>query len=99
MDEADPELEGRLRALLDAEASKRGLMYHELRYRTMGTSLWVDFHLLFPKDVSIGVAHRKATEIEAALKSSLGRPITTVSHLEPLEGHDRVHEELKAAKE
>ena len=99
MDEADPHLEHQLRSLLESETSKRGLGYHELRYRVMGTSLWVDFHLLFPNNSSIEDAHRKATEIEAAIKSSIGRPVTMVSHLEPREGHDRVHQELKAAKE
>jgi len=99
MDEADPHLEQKLRSLLDAETSKRGLGYHELRYRVMGTSLWVDFHLLFKNNASIEDAHQKATEIEAAIKSSIGRPVTTVSHLEPREGHDRIHQELKAAKE
>lgn len=99
MDEADPLLEQKLRSLLDAETSKRGLGYHELRYRVMGTSLWVDFHLLFANKTSIEDAHRKATEIEATIKSSIGRPVTTVSHLEPREGHDRIHQELKEAKE
>jgi len=99
MDEADPDLEPRLRSLLDSETSKRGLGYHELRYRVMGTSLWVDFHLLFPNNASIEDSHRSATEIEAAIKSSIGRPVTTVSHLEPREGHDRIHQELKSAKE
>ncbi len=99
MDEANPELEKRLRSLLDAETSKRGLRYHELRYRSTGSSVWVDFHLLFPKGSVIEDAHWKATEIEAAIKSALSTPVTIVSHLEPIEGHDQTHQELKAAKE
>ncbi|MBI4429963.1 MAG: cation transporter [Ignavibacteriales bacterium] len=99
MDEANPELEERLRTVLEAETSKRGLRYHELRYRSTGNSVWVDFHLLFPKGSFIEDAHWKATEIEAAIKSSLSTPVTIVSHLEPIEGHDQTHQELKAAKE
>ena len=99
MDEGNPELEQRLRSILDDETAKRGLRYHELRYRSTGTSMWVDFHLLFPKGSFIEDAHWKATEIEAAIKSSLTTPVTIVSHLEPIEGHDQTHQELKAAKE
>ena len=99
MDEGDPELERRLRSILDAETSKRDLRYHELRYRSTGTAVWVDFHLLFPKGSFIEDAHWKATEIEAAIKSSLATPVTIVSHLEPIEGHDQTHQQLKATKE
>ena len=99
MDEGDPELEQRLRSILNAETSKRNLGYHELRYRSTGTSLWVDFHLLFPKGCPIGEAHWKATEIEAVIKESLSVPVTIVSHLEPEEYHDETHLQLKATKE
>lgn len=99
MDEGNPELEQRLRSILDAETVKRGLRYHELRYRSTGNSVWVDFHLLFPRGSFIEDAHWKATEIEAAIKSSLPTPVTIVSHLEPIEGHDQTHQKLKAEKE
>lgn len=99
MDEGDPELERQLRSILNLETSKRSLGYHELRYRSTGTSLWVDFHLLFPKGCPIGEAHWKATEIEAVIKESLSVPVTIVSHLEPEEYHDETHLQLKATKE
>jgi cation diffusion facilitator family transporter len=95
MDEADPVFEGQIRAALDAETEKRGLRYHELRYRHSGTSMWVEFHLLFPKGAKIEEAHWKATEIEAALKSSLPITLNITTHLEPLEKHDETHERLK----
>ncbi len=95
MDEADPVFEGQIRAALDAETEKRGLRYHELRYRHSGTSMWVEFHLLFPKGAEIEEAHWKATEIEAALKSSLPITLNITTHLEPLEKHDETHERLK----
>lgn len=93
MDEADPEVEQSIREVLDAETSKRGLQYHELRYRESGNSMWVEYHVLFPEDTRLQDAHNTATEIEAALSSSLQRPARIISHLEPTVGHDEVHVE------
>jgi cation diffusion facilitator family transporter len=91
MDEANPELERSIRAVLDAEATQRGLRYHELRYRESGNSIWVEYHLLFEQNVRLYDAHQAATEIEAALSKSLPKHARIVSHLEPLKGHDEAH--------
>ena len=96
MDEGDPVLEKNIRMLLDHEVASRGLRYHELRYRNTGASLWVEFHLLFPRDASLREAHWNATEIEAALNSNIPQPTRIVTHLEPAEGHDTTHKDLKA---
>ncbi|MEK6757456.1 MAG: cation diffusion facilitator family transporter [Bacteroidota bacterium] len=99
MDEADPVFERQLRNALDLETQKRGLWYHELRYRHSGTSMWVEFHLLFPKGSFIEEAHWKATEIEAALRESLPVSLNIITHLEPREEHDDTHQQLKSANE
>ena len=96
MDEGNPELEKEIRAVLDKEVRERNLQYHELRYRNSGASLWVEFHLLFPKETSLEHAHWRATEIEAALKKSIRQPTRIVTHLEPEEGHDSTHRNLSA---
>jgi cation diffusion facilitator family transporter len=99
MDEVDPAVERRLRQVLDDETQKRGIWYHELRYRHSGNSLWVEFHLLFPKGSPIEEAHWAATEIEAAVKNAFPVPVHLSTHLEPREDHDVVHQELKDARE
>jgi divalent metal cation (Fe/Co/Zn/Cd) transporter len=99
MDEADPVFERQLRQALDLETQKRGLWYHEVRYRHSGTSMWVEFHLLFPRGSFIEEAHWKATEIEAALKEALPVSLNIITHLEPREEHDQTHVHLKSAKE
>lgn len=96
MDEGDPELERELREILEKETRARNLVYHELRYRSSGTSLWVEFHLLFPRNTSLEQAHWSATEIEAALKKEMNKPTRVVTHLEPAEGHDLTHRSLEA---
>ncbi|HEY6952274.1 MAG TPA: cation diffusion facilitator family transporter [Bacteroidota bacterium] len=99
MDERDPKLEQYLRRALNEETSRRGLDYHQFRSRNTGTSVWVDLHLLFPKDTTIESAHWQATEIEGAIKAKMGVPIIFTTHLEPVEQHDETHQTLKAEKD
>jgi cation diffusion facilitator family transporter len=93
MDEGNPSLEKSIRTVLDSETAKRGLRYHELRYRETGNVIWVDYHVLFPEDALLRDAHQSATEIEAVLSKALHSPARIMSHLEPEAGHDDVHEE------
>ena len=95
MDESDPEIHERIVALLGEETERRRLEYHALRHRNSGVGLWVDFHLLFPAETSIEVAHREATAIEAVLQSSLPGPVTITTHLEPIEHHGEAHRDLE----
>ena len=91
MDEGNPELESLIRRTLDTETANRNLRYHELRYRQGGTALWVEFHLLFPGDTPLERAHQDATEIEMMLTRALPTAAQIVSHLEPVEEHERGH--------
>jgi cation diffusion facilitator family transporter len=95
MDEGDPELHEQLIAILDEHTQRRGLHYHELRHRNSGVRVWIDLHLLFPADTSIERAHRQATEIEAVIQDELAVPATITTHLESIEEHEEVHQELE----
>lgn len=101
MDEGDPKIEKEIRRILEEETKKRNLRFHEVRYRYSGTSMWVEFHLLFPPETTIESAHWKATEIEAIILGALPYPVRFNSHLEPFVeyGHDVSHRELKNSKE
>ncbi len=99
MDERDLETHAIVMDVLEREAGKRGLRYHEVRHRNNGSSLWIDFHLLFPNRTEIEDAHWKATEVEAALKAAFSIPVTVITHLEPIQGHDKPHIALKDSKE
>jgi cation diffusion facilitator family transporter len=91
MDEVDPGVDKRLREILDAETKSRSLVYHELRHRTSGNTVWIDFHLLFPSGTTIDVAHDQATEIEASLHRLLRNPCVITTHMEPNEDHEGKH--------
>ncbi|HLB01463.1 MAG TPA: cation diffusion facilitator family transporter [Bacteroidota bacterium] len=95
MDEVDPEVDRQIRAVLNAETKKHSLQYHELRNRKSGSTVWVDFHLLFPSGTSIEHAHNLATLIEAGIRKTLRETCVVTSHLEPIEDHERIHRHLE----
>lgn len=99
MDEGDAATHETLIEVLAKETQDRGLQYHELRHRNSGTSLWIDFHLLFPNSTTVEQAHWKATEVEAALKAAFPTSVVITTHLEPMIDHDQPHRALKDSKE
>lgn len=96
MDARDPDLDAAVRRVLDAETAARSLRYHEMRARKSGSTVWVEFHLLFPPRTTLKEAHRHATDIEHILTRTLPAPVKVLSHLETIEEHDQAHgDELK----
>jgi len=91
MDEVDPEVEGQLKALLDAHTSRLRLRYHGLRHRSTGNTIWVEVHLLFPQGTPLEVAHTLATEIEEQIERELPNHTEVITHLETIEDHAQVH--------
>jgi len=94
MDESDPAIDETLRKILAVESQRHQVQFHGLRHRNAGTRLLIEVHLLFPDNVSLADAHEKATLIEKSITSQLPQPTQVLTHLEPLEGHDEVHERL-----
>lgn len=90
LDEADPEIERQARELLDAEAGARNLAYHNFRHRWSGHSHWIEFHLVFPNDMSVDRAHALATEIEASVAALIVPEGRVITHLEPRSAEQRI---------
>jgi cation diffusion facilitator family transporter len=82
MDEADPEVERTLAGILDGETRRRGLAYHNLRHRSLGDAVAVEFHLVFPDGETLASAHAAATEIERVLGGALRPQAYFTTHLE-----------------
>lgn len=91
MDEADPVLARALNEALARETQARAVTFHALRVRDAGHVHYVDVHLLFPDDILLRDAHRRATEIEAAVEASVGKPVHITTHLECESDHDVLH--------
>ncbi len=94
MDETDPNLHTSLLTLMAAETQLHHVEFHQFKYRHTGTAIWVEFHLLFPNDVTLQNAHQIATQIEIKVAESLPLPTHVISHLETLGDHSKVHEAL-----
>jgi cation diffusion facilitator family transporter len=83
LDEADPVIEQLIREVLVAETGSRGLAYHNFRHRHSGRAHWVEFHLVFPDEISVGQAHEQATTIEAVVAAIIAPEGRVITHLEP----------------
>lgn len=91
LDYSDPNAGREIREKLDAICAELGVAYHGLRFRTTGYRQLIEVHLLFPRDTSVGDAHRLATAVEERLPSELPMPAEVVTHLESEEDHEKVH--------
>ncbi|MCC5833053.1 MAG: cation transporter [Chlamydiales bacterium] len=94
MDRVDPSQDAQIRSLLEQETSKRGVRFHHLRHRNAGNRLIIEVHLLFSCELAICKAHELATQIERAVNENFEQPTELITHLEPLEGHDEIHNRL-----
>ena len=84
MDKTDPEIEKEARRILDLFVAQHGLQYHRLRLRMNGRIPHIDFHMLFPDDMSIQSAHALATEAERQIETELqAKQVEVFTHLEP----------------
>ena len=86
MDEVDIKDVEIIKNILSENVKEKKLDFHKLRIRESGETIWVDFHLLFPKNILLENAHNCATEIENKIKASLNNIFIITSHLETL--HD-----------
>jgi cation diffusion facilitator family transporter len=94
MDRRDPDVDRRLREILDQWAVQSGGAYHGLRHRSGGHVVWMDVHLLLPAGSDLEHAHASATDLEQQVQR--GFPdyrLEITSHLEPLEAHGEHHPE------
>ena len=96
MDKADPNTQKKLVDLLARESARHGLTYHQLRHRNLGDAHWVEVHLVFPADSSLGEAHRVATQIEQLIQGSLEPRAFVTTHLECASDHAELHPDEQA---
>lgn len=87
MDTASPDIQQKLDDVLKEEIADLPMAYHQLRHRHLGHGYWVDLHLLFKDETPVFEAHRKATQIENAIRSALGKETLVTTHLEPIQEH------------
>lgn len=92
MERADDAYTTTMLDVLD-KARKEGVVsqYHQLRHRRVHDQLWVEYHLLFPEDLTITEAHDRSHEVEDRITAAFPRDdVFVTAHLEP-DHHEHAH--------
>ncbi len=82
MDRADPKIVAQIETLLSEPADRRICSHHKLRHRLSGGFHNVDFHLQFPRGMSVEEAHVVGTTVEKKIAVFLGHA-SVMAHIEP----------------
>ncbi len=65
--------------------------YHQLRHRRVHDQLWVEYHLLFPEDLTITEAHDRSHLVEDRITATFPQDdVFVTAHLEP-DHHEQAH--------
>lgn len=94
MERADDRYTSVMLQVLD-QAREEGIVshYHQLRHRRVHDQLWVEYHLLFPEDLSITEAHDRSHLVEDRVAAAFPKDeVFVTAHLEP-DHHDHAHSE------
>ena len=78
--------------ILDA-AVHEGIIsnFHQLRHRRIHDQIWVEYHLLFPEDLTITEAHERSHAVEDRIASMFPKDeVLVTAHLEP-DHHEEAH--------
>lgn len=92
MDRADTNTTRRVLRVLDqAKANDTVANYHQVRHRRTDDQLWIEYHLLFPGQMSVREAHDRSHKVEAALHEAFADDeVRVTAHLEPRQ-HSEAH--------
>lgn len=93
MDTADKEMKVVIVNQLTELTKQHSISFHDFKLRSVGTTHWVAFHLLFPDEILLVDAHRIATKIEDALMEQNDCTLHILTHLETVSDHDIIHQE------
>ena len=85
MDEAEPELLGRIVEFLNVSRKPDWIDIHQLRARHYGDKVHVDFHLVVPRNMGLLEAHREAKQIEGMMLDSVTEVEEVIVHVDPCE--------------
>ncbi len=86
MDAHDPELLDRITAIIAQHRKPEWIDVHRLRAWRAGQLIYIDFHLILPRGLSLEDAHREVMEVEQLLKTQLPGVGDAMIHAEPCIG-------------
>lgn len=83
LDESDTALLEKIAAILKAHRQSSWIDIHKLRARKAGTRLFVDFHLILPRDFNLEEAHQEVKNLEEIFKSHFQDQADVHIHVDP----------------
>lgn len=83
MDRSSPELVAELVDLLQRRRKDCWIDIHELRDWRSGSHVYVDFHLILPRYLSLEEAHREGKELEEIIGRHFQQSVGVMIHLDP----------------
>jgi cation diffusion facilitator family transporter len=86
MDRYDPELLDQISAIIAQNRKPEWIDVHRLRAWRSGRLIYIDFHLILPRNLSLEEAHREVMEVEHLLKTQLPGMGEAMIHAEPCIG-------------
>ena len=95
MDTSDPALLQEIAQVLAQHRKDTWIDIHRLRARRSGSHVLLDFHLILPRDFTLGEVHREVKELEGIFNAHFGGQADILIHTDPCEepvcpicGHD-----------
>lgn len=91
MERADEGYTARILEILE-EARREGIIsnFHQVRHRRVHDQLWIEYHLLFPHELSITKAHDLSHLVEDRIAVQFKDDVYVTAHLEP-DHHEDAH--------
>jgi cation diffusion facilitator family transporter len=82
----DPELLDRITTIIEHNRKPEWVDIHRLRAWRSGRNIYIDFHLILPRDMSLEDSHREVTQVEQLLREQLPETADAMIHAEPCIG-------------
>ena len=83
MDTSDPELLEEICRVIAEHRRPMWIDIHQLRARRSGTHIFMDFHLILPRDLSLEVSHAEVKELEKILDDYFQGQADILIHADP----------------
>ncbi len=83
MDEADPQLVGRLVEILNQNRRKEWIDVHNMRIIKYGSNIHIDCHVTLPYYLSVEDGHEEAEKVHKLIDSSYDSRVESFVHIDP----------------
>ncbi len=88
MDSSDRRIINRISEVLNKHRKAKWIDVHKVRARCVGSLVFVDLHIILPRNLQLWEAHEEAREIERLIQEEFTEPVEVLIHIDPCCGSD-----------